>query len=366
MRVLAVTSRSDRAEAELLARLARRGVELEVLCAPDAPYAGVIAAAGAKVVPISVRSRFDRRATRAIRQRLLGNRPDILHIFKTNKHIACALRAARGVDCRVVLYRGVVGNLSYYDPTCWQTFLNARVDRIVCVSDAVRHYVTGLRGFGRRFPAHKAVRIHKGHDPAWYSGPPADLSELSLPSDAFVVCTVANWRPGKGVEVALDALRRLPEDVHWLLVGRADRRALAKRLAGQPGAERLHALGYRDDAAAFIRAAHAFVLPSLMEGLPRVVIEAMAAGIPPVVTDAGGSPELVEEEHSGLVVSPGDAGALAGAVERLRGDPALRHGLGDNARARIAGSFHVDRSVDRTLALYAELVGVSAGRALSA
>ena len=99
------------------------------------------------------------------------------------------------------------------------------------------------------------------------------------------------------------------------------------------------------------------MLPSVKrEGLPKTVIEAMAYGVPPVVTDCGGSPELVADGVSGFVVPVRDPVALARAINELYADAGLRARLGQGARERIASAFRIEDTVARTLDLYRGLV----------
>jgi glycosyltransferase involved in cell wall biosynthesis len=91
--------------------------------------------------------------------------------------------------------------------------------------------------------------------------------------------------------------------------------------------------------------------------LPKTVIEAMIHEVPPIVTNTGGSPELVENGVSGLVVPPGDAAALTEAMLRLYHDPDLRRRIGQAARRRIETHFNSARTVEQTLTLYRELLG---------
>jgi glycosyltransferase involved in cell wall biosynthesis len=103
------------------------------------------------------------------------------------------------------------------------------------------------------------------------------------------------------------------------------------------------------------------VLPSLRrEGLPKTVIEAMAYGVPTIVTDVGGSPELVQHEISGIIVPPGDADALAAAMLRLWQQPELARTLGRGGRERIERDFSNRATVARTVARYRELVPTAA------
>jgi glycosyltransferase involved in cell wall biosynthesis len=97
------------------------------------------------------------------------------------------------------------------------------------------------------------------------------------------------------------------------------------------------------------------VLPSLFEGLPIAVLEAMAAGKPVVATAVGGTGEAVVHGETGLLVPPTDAEALAGAIERVATDDRLAARLGRCGRARVESHFHVDRMVQRVTAIYEQL-----------
>jgi glycosyltransferase involved in cell wall biosynthesis len=101
--------------------------------------------------------------------------------------------------------------------------------------------------------------------------------------------------------------------------------------------DRISFEGFRPDPAPYLARAGVFLLPSRFEGMPNALLEAMAQGIPPIVTDASPGPlEVVEDGRSGLVVPTDDPDALARAMERLATDPALRHRMGAEARRRLA------------------------------
>jgi glycosyltransferase involved in cell wall biosynthesis len=216
-----------------------------------------------------------------------------------------------------------------------------------------------MRFAGIRLRPEKFVTIYKGHSLDWYQAQPADLAPFGIPADAFVMGCVANYRPRKGIDVLVDAASRLPHDcpVHFLLVGDMESKRLRAKIRRSPLRHALHLAGYRPDAPALMAACDAYVLPALRrEGLPKGVIEAMCYGVPPIVTDSGGSPELIEAGVSGLVVPPGDAGAIAAAVRLLWEQPGRRKQMGVNARARIATHFRHSDTVKETFRLYRELV----------
>ena len=272
----------------------------------------------------------------------------------TNRALSTALLATRRMSHppKIVGYRGTMGHLHRWDPTSRLSYLNSRVDAIICVSGAVRDY---LRGFD--IPDSRLEVIWKGHDPAWYTpAPRADLDALGIPPDATTVAFVGNMRPVKGVDVLLDAFRDISpdENLHLLLFGEVRDRRIQKQVDRHP---HVHFLGFQPNAASFAGACDIAVMPSIeREGLPKAVLEAMAQGIPAVVSDVGGLPELIEHGVSGLVVPPRDAVALRTALLSLAHDPARRRQMGAAARTRIEGPFNFHHTVTKTLALYRRLL----------
>lgn len=114
--------------------------------------------------------------------------------------------------------------------------------------------------------------------------------------------------------------------------------------------------GAREDMPEVLRLAHIVCLPSYREGMPKVLLEAMACGRPVVTTDAPGCRDCVRHEDNGLLVPVKDAAALASAIERLLDDPALRRRLGARGRERAVEEFSQERVIEATLALYREML----------
>ena len=132
--------------------------------------------------------------------------------------------------------------------------------------------------------------------------------------------------------------------------------SLRQLIQKSPYADRIHLTGFRKDAPAIFAACDALVMPpTRSEGLSRAVIEAMAYATPPIVTNVGGLPELVEDGHSGLIVPPADAGAIAAAISRLYQNPEEKQKLGGNAKERIGRYFHIDQTVKQTRRLFEQL-----------
>ena len=184
--------------------------------------------------------------------------------------------------------------------------------------------------------------------------------ELAIPPQAPLVAEVARLCDVKGQRELIDALVDVPA-AHVVFVG-ADlerggdyERALRRRAEDRGVSDRVVFAGYRDDAARIIAAADVIALPSWTEGLPIVVLEAMALGRPVVATPVGGTRELVVDGETGLLVPPRDAGALADALRRLVDDASLRDRLGDAGRRRAAERFSLEASVQAVLDLYDEI-----------
>jgi glycosyltransferase involved in cell wall biosynthesis len=348
-----VTFDIDRSDAAVYAGLADRGLRMRILAAPAHAARADLAEHGITVEPFPIRHRFDLRAAARLRRRLYACPPAVVYAPR-NAALSVSLMATRGHAVPVIAYRGTTGHLSRWDPASRMSYLHPRLSRIVCVSEAVRRYLRDRMGL----PETRLVRIYKGHDPDWYRAEPPARAAFGLADDAFVVGFTGAMRPVKGVDVLLDAVERLAPDLpdlRLLLTGDLRDRRLARRLREPTLREHVCLAGFRADAWKLARLADVFVMPSLSrEGLPRAVIEAMAQGVPPVVSDAGGLPELVIDGDSGRVVPAGDAAALAGTLKALAEDPAERQRLGRTARQRIGTDFHVGHTID---AMYALLTG---------
>lgn len=182
-------------------------------------------------------------------------------------------------------------------------------------------------------------------------------AELGIPGDAWVVGSVGRLAPEKDHALLVRAMAPLLGPGHRLLVvGEGPERAAIERAVDQAGAGRwVHLPGARADVPRLLGAFDTFALPSNSEGLPLVLLEAMAAGLPIVATRVGGIPDVVEEGTTGLLVPPSDPEALRERLARLRADPALAAGLGQRARQAALQRYSLRSMSDAYLALYRAL-----------
>lgn len=232
-------------------------------------------------------------------------------------------------------------------------------DLSLAVSAGVRDYLVTQGGLN---PAKVRVVANGVDIAAIDAARPGDevRLELGLPEGAPVIGLVGrldHW--GKGHKELFEAMAGLRErhPAHALIVGGGRRMDEVRQSAESLGlAGAVHFLGPRQDVPDLLNAMDIFVLPSHSEGVSLALLEAMAAGLPVVASAVGGLPEVVQDGDNGLLIPPRDAGALAGALERLLTDPALARRLGANARAHVREHYSLNRLGREINEIYGELV----------
>jgi glycosyltransferase involved in cell wall biosynthesis len=177
-----------------------------------------------------------------------------------------------------------------------------------------------------------------------------------LPKGAPLVGNVAALAAHKGqrhlVAAAAKVVRELP-DTRFLVIGEGELRDQLERQIHDLGLDRHVALtGFRSDVLGLVKSLDVFAMSSITEGLGSAILEAMACSRPVVATRAGGIPEAVDDEVTGIIVPPHDEDALAAGVVRLLKSPALRERFGQAGRQRVIDAFSVDRLVEGTARVY--------------
>jgi glycosyltransferase involved in cell wall biosynthesis len=207
-------------------------------------------------------------------------------------------------------------------------------------------------------PRERLVMIANGvrHSPA---GPSGIREELRLgPCDRLVV-SVGNLYPVKGHQHLVDAMALLTDPhpaVHLAIAGRGDLADVLTARARERGlADRVHLLGLRSDVSAVLAAADVFVMPSLSEGLPLALLEAMFAGCPIVASDVGEVGAALAHGDAGVLVEPGNPPQLAAAVSDLLANPARARSFGDRALRRATEVYTVSNMVACYSDIYREL-----------
>ena len=291
---------------------------------------------------------------------------DVIHIHGMNYHSAVAVRLGRWLGRPTVTKLANSGRASDVDKMrsdrqLWGArFLlptALRSDRFIALNTAV---ADELRSAG--VSRERVVSIPNG---VALDGIVAK-SDYALAGRARVVF-VGRLHEQKGLTTLVDALAELhrhrPDSVEVTFVGegpyRTDLEAHVRRLGL---AEVVHMPGERADVSSALRRADVFVLPSRAEGLSNALLEAMAHGLPVVVSDIPGNADVVEHDRDGLRFGYGDHHGLAECLAALFADDARRARLGSQARATIEARYALPEVVDRYLDLYEELVVSGAHR----
>lgn len=336
-----------------------RGHEVIGACA-EGPLLQAVRDEGFRVVALPFERRLSPiahlRALAALIALFRAERPDIVHAHMPISGLLARL-AARIVGVKLIAYT-CHGFLFNQPGPAARRRASLLLERL---AGRITHRFFTVSGAeaddARRLGiARNAVVVRNGRDPALFRPDPAMRqcvrAQLGVMPDRCVVIAVSRLVRSKGYPELAEALRDLPRTELWVVGERlaSDRGPDMEALLRESGlGGRLRLLGYRDDIAALMAAADVFVLPSFFEGLPMSVIEAMLCGLPVVASDIRGVQEEVEQGRTGLLVPPGDVGALREAIGRLGGDPALRRRLGEAGRERAMALFDENQVVARTL-----------------
>jgi len=182
-------------------------------------------------------------------------------------------------------------------------------------------------------------------------------AELTKDETRPLVLTVARLDAQKGITHLLDAAARVPNAIFAIAGDGPDRTSLEAHASSLGITDRVRFLGHRRDVPALLAAADLFVLPSLYEGLPLAVLEAMAAGVPVVATAIGGTSEIVRDGETGTLVPPADGAALATAVAQALSDRDRATRLASAARVLVQREYSAESMVRAVSGVYEELLG---------
>jgi len=244
-----------------------------------------------------------------------------------------------------------------------QRHLWKKVHRVLCVSQAHRRRLADTV----RFPYQRLQPILNGVDTSLFAPRPGDRkslrTQLGLKPECLYIGTVGNLRPVKNhallLRVSQQVCRRY-QNVRFVLIGHGPLREQLAAYAQELGIQhQVQFLGTRADIPELLNALDIFVLPSLSEGLPMSVLEAMACGLPVVATQVGGLPEVIEDGKTGLLVPSQDEQQLTLALEVLIQHEKQRKVLGEQGRKRVVEHFSVQKMTNEYQELYESLVSGS-------
>lgn len=304
----------------------------------------------------------DARHLRALRSLLKELRPDVVHTHSSKAGVLGRLASkTTGIGARVhtphtfaFLFDAMFSSAKRRLFRTIESQLGRHTHRLVAVSESERATIaeSGV------VDARRVRVVPNGVDPAPFLGvAPVPRESLEVPADAPLLATIGLLNVAKGQDIALHALAQ-PEAAaaHLLIVGHGEEREALGALAAELRLEdRVHFLGWRDDVPGLLAACDGLLLPSRWEGMPYIVLEAMAAGLPVVATRVDGARELVTEGVNGTLAEIGEPADLARAIGRLlAGGPEQRAALGRASRERVEAHYTLEHMRARLDEVYRE------------
>lgn len=340
----------------LSAALVRKGHQVKIACCPNSPVSQKAYQLGIAQWPLQVRNSLDLKATLGLVWIIRRDGVEVVHTHNAKAtwaaYFASHLSSIFSRRPILVRTRHLVYKSRYAFPYSYLS------DRVVVVSRDLRDYLVKEKGIA----SSKVRIIPPGVDTDFFStkaAAPDVRQELGIPQGVPVIGMVAFLRGEKGhwilIEAARIVLRFYPE-ARFLLVGSGPTEGALRSIVEQWGmSERFIFTGYRTDVPRLLAAMDVFALPSLREGMPISLMEAMAMERPSIASSVGGIPELVVNRETGLLIPSENPVALADGLVFLLSHPSVARMWGKNARKRIEEGYSLQHVTDQTVALYKNL-----------
>ena len=348
---------------QLARGLARRGHRVAVVTRPEGELTARAREDGLDVFPLPLRHELDLGSARGLARLYEERRVDVVHAHKGIAHsVALAATFLSKRRPLLVANRGVSFPLDTFNR--WK--YRVRLAAVVAVCEDIRRVVIRSGGV----PAEKVHVVYAGVDLERFDPAKADRERVRrewgiAPDEPLLVQVSAReykgWRDlVAGAALAARDFPRLKTAV-VACANEGQKAAVAEAARGAGIGGRVLPIGFRSDMPDVLAAADVVADMSWGGlGITGTLREAMALGRPVIASSAGGNPELVEDQRSGLLVPPRDRAAFAAALSRLLGDPDLSRRLGAAGRERAVSTFSADARLDRIEALYRRLLAGSA------
>ena len=383
VQLLPLLSGVQRVSLDELERLDPAVFDRTLILREPGPFGEAAEAAGVTVrfapaLARAVRPGADARAFRQLRALFRAGRFDVVHTHSSKPGVLGRLAArAAGVPAVVHSVHGfafpAAGRVARGVYAAAERLAGANCDAVVCLNPADAATCTGAL----KLPGGKVFLLPNGVDPA-LRRPLSDdernavrREHFGVPDGAKVVGMVGRLWPQKDPLAFVEIARRLRDlgggrtggPAHCVLIGDGELRGEVEAAVAAAGlGDTFHLLGWRPDAARLAAACDVFTLPSLWEGLPLVILEALSAAVPVVASDIPGNRAAVAAGEDGFLEPPGEPARFADRIADLLGDDGRRAAFGDVARSRVREQFDVNRRVRRMVDLYRDLGAPLAGR----
>ncbi|MEX0727780.1 MAG: glycosyltransferase [Planctomycetaceae bacterium] len=352
---------AERALVQIVTRLNRNEWAPTVICLADrGEMAAPLEEVGIPVVSLGVRRNSDVWVLPRLIRALRACRPQLLQTFLFHANILGRIAGRVAGVPHIVSGIRVAEKRSRW-PLRIDRLTQRWVEMNVCVSRSVADFTHEQTGV----PLSKLTVIPNGVEVERFQRAlAADLTPFGLPPGIKPLICIGRLDEQKGHRFLFDAIARLiptDPDIHLLVAGQGSLETALKRQVVDLGlTSHVHFTGWSDRIPELLKASSMLVLPSLWEGMPNVVLEAMAAGVPVIASDVEGVRELIAADRTGIVVPLRDSNRLAWEIQRLRTEPQHAASLGAASQAFVSEHFTWDAVLERYTQLYRRLLAPAA------
>jgi L-malate glycosyltransferase len=362
MKVLQVSTpnswRGGEQQAAYLAQaLKEMKVEVHMMTPLHSALSSRMQDAGIPVINFDTRGFLDLSLAKKIANACAEEKFDLIHTHDSHAHSAAVVSASVfGNKTPIVVSRRVDFAVSANLFSKWK-YNHAAIRKIICVSEMILKITApAIRD------RNKLTVVHSGINTDQYNFISAGnllKEELKLSPDTLLVGNLSALADHKDFPTFLKVTKKVIDEnrlVHVIIAGSGDEKNLIEKFIEENSlSSRIHLLGFRKDVAKVMKSLDVFLITSKTEGLGTIVLEAFAAGIPVVATRAGGIPELISDQETGLLRDVGDVEGLTKAVHQILSDHAVRDNLVNNAKVKVQ-SFSFLATAQKTLNIYQEIV----------
>jgi glycosyltransferase involved in cell wall biosynthesis len=323
----------------------------------DGPLADLLRADGIPCRAFSRKGKWDLRPLVRLVQQFRADGTKVVHTHHLGQLLYGGL-AARWAGCRVIHTEHEYYTLRRPRAQQLLRVLTRLADRVTAVAEPVRGFLEDTVGL----PASKLITIQNGVEVHRYEAAiPHDREEWDLKNSDVIIGCVGRLSPEKGHAVLLRAFRKVISRhplARLALIGDGEERERLQHLAAELRIGNLvRFLGLRADVPEVLAACDLFTLPSIQEGFPMVILEALAAGKAVIASEVGAIPDVIRHGATGMLVPPGDADALADALCLLIEDEGARQRLGQSGRELVREAYDFERTVGQYDDLYQSVLG---------
>ena len=343
----------------LLRELSKTEVRSVLVCPEYSAVGDAARETGIEVEAIPYRGDLDWRATKRIREILIRYQVDLVHVHSRRGADIWGGLAARKIGVPCVLSRRVDNH-----ERAWVVAAKYRLfDHVIAISEGIRDVLIsdGLAP-GKVSCVRSAVDWERFQQPADKAGL---VTRFDLSDEAKVIGIAAQLIPRKGHDVLLEALSGLVQrwpTLQVLVMGKGpSESAIREQTRTLDLSRHVQLVGFVEDLEHVLPSLDFLVHPARTEGLGVVLLQAASAGIAVIACDAGGMPEAVIDQQTGLLVTPGDARALTTAIESLLADPGRAEAYGAKGRERMLASFSISAMAQGNVNVYRTVMAARSG-----